>query len=51
LRTAVVPTAIKRRRECLRCKHRWATAELPADELDALQRIRDLARPLADVVR
>lgn len=50
VRTDAAPTEIKRRRECLRCKHRWTTYERTEDELEKLDKIREAARPLAELV-
>lgn len=51
VRTDAVASGIKRRRECLRCRHRWGTLELPAEDVERLEQIRELARPLAEAVR
>lgn len=51
VRTDAQASEIRRRRECLRCKHRWTTLELAAEDVQKLEQIRDLARPLAEAVR
>lgn len=41
--TRVPGKHVRRRRECLRCKHRWTTLELPLAEYGAMKRrIREL---------
>lgn len=39
---------IKRRRECLKCKERWGTVEVPADELAVLLGIK--AATIAEIM-
>jgi transcriptional regulator NrdR family protein len=51
VRTDAAATEIKRRRECLRCRHRWTTIETTQEQLQKLEQIRDVARPLAELVR
>lgn len=43
-------TEIKRRRECLQCRHRWTTFERTQAELERLDKIREAVRPLADLL-
>lgn len=50
IRTDAEDQYIRRRRECCRCHHRWNTFETPANVVEELQRIKDIARPLADLV-
>lgn len=36
----------KRRRECLHCRHRWTTLELPIEQAQVAGRVRELAKEL-----
>lgn len=45
--------AIRRRRVCLKCGHRWTTWEIPADAaslLDEIERIPEMLRTIAEQV-
>lgn len=39
-----VPRSIRRRRHCVGCGHRYTTYEVPACELEALRRLRDVVQ-------
>lgn len=51
VRTDAAATEIRRRRECLQCRHRWTTYERTEAALSLLDRIAETARPLAELVR
>jgi transcriptional regulator NrdR family protein len=34
---------IRRRRECLQCRHRWTSIEMPASEAKRLKQLQDWA--------
>lgn len=40
----------RRRRECLHCKHRWTTLELPIEQARVAGRARELAEELLAVL-
>lgn len=50
VRTDASDAEIRRRRECLRCKHRWTTFERTEDALARLDKIAETVRPLADLI-
>lgn len=51
IRTDQLPDAIRRRRECTRCHHRWNTFETNQDAVSELVRIKDLLAPVVALVK
>ena len=40
-----------RRRECTKCRHRWSTVEVPAEDAKATARARELAKELLETLK
>ncbi len=51
LRTDAQDGAIRRRRECTRCRHRWNTFETTADTAGELSKIKQLLGPVVELVK
>jgi transcriptional regulator NrdR family protein len=51
VRTDAAATEIRRRRECLQCRHRWTTVERTQEAIARADKIVETARPLAELVR
>ena len=51
VRTDQEVVAIKRRRQCLRCGHRWNTFETPINTAAELAEIKRLLIPVAELVK
>lgn len=49
LRTDTGSDAIRRRRECCQCRHRWNTYETAADVVEKLNKIKAIVPQLADL--
>ena len=43
--------AIRRRRQCSRCGHRWTTFESPENAVTELKKIKAALAPVADLVK
>jgi len=41
---------IRRRRECIRCHHRWTTYEISAERLEQLEKLEQHAAAMAEVM-
>ncbi len=41
---------VRRRRECLTCKHRFSTYEIPAEDIDGATKVRTLRLAMKDVL-
>ena len=51
VKTEPAEHAIRRRRQCLRCGHRWTTFEGMENVLDELARLKQALAPIAELVR
>ena len=51
VRTDAVDDAIRRRRECERCHHRWTTYEVSRDLVEELKTLKQALAPVAQLVQ
>jgi transcriptional regulator NrdR family protein len=51
VKTEAAERVIRRRRQCLRCGHRWTTFEGAADVSDELARLKQALGHVAELVR
>lgn len=51
VKTDPAERTIRRRRQCLRCGHRWTTHEGMVDVVEELAKLKQALAPIAELVR
>jgi len=51
VKTEPAPGTIRRRRQCLRCRHRWTTHEGMANLAEQLECLKRALAPVAEMLR